>query len=211
MTREELQRYRGREVQATPTGFVAVFDGPARAIRCAMAVVERGREMGLSVRAGLHTGDWDLTGNGIRGVASEITAKVLAHAAPEHIVVTSTVTMLAADSHLIFKPLGTRPITYAGHRLDLYRVLPDASHTPTGTSAGITAADSDTPLSPREREIATLIGQGLTNRRIADRLSISIATVERHASNIFTKLGFHSRTQVARWAAEHGLPVSDPD
>jgi DNA-binding NarL/FixJ family response regulator len=67
----------------------------------------------------------------------------------------------------------------------------------------------DTLLSPREIAVATLMGRGFSNREIADHLSISIATVERHASNIFNKLGFHSRTQVAVWAADLGLPGID--
>ena len=63
------------------------------------------------------------------------------------------------------------------------------------------------PLSPREREVATLIADGYTNREIANALYISIATAERHTSNIFNKLGFHSRTRVAVWAIETGLAL----
>ena len=60
-------------------------------------------------------------------------------------------------------------------------------------------------LSPREREVAALMASGCTNREIAETLCISIATVERHASNIYTKLGLHSRSQVAVWAVFEGL------
>lgn len=63
-------------------------------------------------------------------------------------------------------------------------------------------------LSPREREVATLMASGCTNREIAETLCISIATVERHASNIYTKLGLHSRSQVAVWAVFEGLVES---
>jgi DNA-binding NarL/FixJ family response regulator len=65
------------------------------------------------------------------------------------------------------------------------------------------------PLSPREREVAGLIGRGQTNRQIADSLFISVATVERHTVNIFNKLGLHGRSQVAVWAAEHDLLAPD--
>jgi DNA-binding NarL/FixJ family response regulator len=71
----------------------------------------------------------------------------------------------------------------------------------------------DTPaaapaLSPREREVATMMAHGCSNREIADELSISIATVARHASNIFNKLGVNSRTRVAVWAVQQGLTLS---
>jgi DNA-binding NarL/FixJ family response regulator len=61
------------------------------------------------------------------------------------------------------------------------------------------------PLTRREREVATLLARGLTNRQIGHELVISPATAERHVVNIFNKLGFHSRTQLAAWVVEHGL------
>lgn len=205
MVREELQHYRGRQVQTTPAGFVAIFDGPARAIRSATAIVERTRAMGLSVRAGLHTGDWELTDTNAGGVTSDITARVLASAAPGEVVVSSTVTDLVAGAGLTFEPLGRRPITIAGRRLEMYRATSDTRNTMAAPGRS-TSPRGDTLLSPRELEVAMLMGRGFSNREIADHLSISIATVERHASNIFNKLGFHSRIQVAIWTADLGLP-----
>ena len=210
MVQEALRHHRGRQVQITPAGFVAIFDGPARAIRSAAAIVGRSVEMGLSVRAGLHTGDWELTSTDVGGMTREITARVLASASPGEVVVSSTVTDLVAGSGLTFEPLGRRPITMAGRRLELFRVTSDTHQSLDTEGARSTPSLNDIPLSPREVEVAALIGRGLTNRQIADHLSISIATVERHASNIFTKLGLHSRTQVAVWAADRGLPVIDP-
>ncbi len=210
MVREQLHHHRGRQVQITPAGFVAIFDGPARAIRCAMAIVTETRDMGLSVRAGLHTGDWPLAGSNASGMASEITARVLASASPGEVVVSSTVTDLVAGSGLTFEPLGRRPITIGSRRIDLFRVTSDPHLSQGTTRVGSTSLQVDMPLSPREVEVATLIGRGFTNRQIADHLSISIATVERHVSNIFIKLGFHSRTQVALWAADQGGPMTDP-
>ena len=66
---------------------------------------------------------------------------------------------------------------------------------------------STSPLSRREREIATLVAIGLSNRQIAEELVISPATAERHVANILTKLGYHSRAQIAAWAVEQGLTV----
>jgi DNA-binding NarL/FixJ family response regulator len=70
---------------------------------------------------------------------------------------------------------------------------------------------STSALTPREREVAMLVARGLTNRQIADQLVISASTAERHVVNIFNKLGFHSRTQVAAWAVEQKIhtPVQD--
>jgi DNA-binding NarL/FixJ family response regulator len=67
-------------------------------------------------------------------------------------------------------------------------------------------------LTPREREVAQLVAHGLTNRQIGDKLVISAATAERHVVNIFNKLGFHSRSQVAAWVVEQKIhtPVQDP-
>ena len=61
------------------------------------------------------------------------------------------------------------------------------------------------PLSHREREVATLVALGLSNRQIAEELVIVESTVERHVANILSKLGFHSRAQIAAWTVEHGL------
>jgi DNA-binding NarL/FixJ family response regulator len=84
----------------------------------------------------------------------------------------------------------------------LGRAIPIDATTP---GASWPASDSAPSLSPREREVAALIALGSSNRQIADALSISTATVERHVSNIFNKLGVHSRTRVAVWAFARGL------
>lgn len=172
-----------------------------------MAIVERAGEMGLDVRAGLHSGECELSEGDVRGVASQIAARVLASAAPGEVVVSSTITDLVAGSGIAFEPLGRRLTAGGGRRLELFRVVSDAPHSTRAVGAFSAVSIDDTKLSPREIEIATLIGRGLSNRQIAEHLSISIATVERHVANIFNKLGLHARAQVAVWAAEHGLPV----
>src|SRR5262249_56025747 len=91
---------RGREVDTAGDGLLATFDGPARAIRCACSVRERVHALGLQVRIGLHTGECDLTSEGVVGIAVHIGARVAALAGPDETLVSSTVRNLAAASGL---------------------------------------------------------------------------------------------------------------
>jgi pimeloyl-ACP methyl ester carboxylesterase/DNA-binding CsgD family transcriptional regulator len=200
MARDEIARYRGRVVTRTDTGFVATFDGPARAVRCAKAIVQRAKESGLNVRAGVHAGECQIAGDELRGIAPQIAARVLERAGPGEIVASSTIPDLLAGSGIAFELLTRSIDTGTGRNLTLYRVasVDSTSTVPQRPAAGM-------PLSPREIQVAALIGRGQSNREIADVLFISVATVERHTVNIFNKLGLHGRSQVAVWAAEHGL------
>src|SRR5262249_4166811 len=82
IVRKELVRFRGREIKTIGDAFVATFDGPARAVRCACGVRNAVAELGIQIRAGLHTGEIELTGDDIRGIAVHITARVIAAAQP---------------------------------------------------------------------------------------------------------------------------------
>jgi class 3 adenylate cyclase len=105
--RRQLDRFRGRELDTAGDGFFASFDGPARAIRCAQAINQSVRELGLEIRAGLHTGECEIIGNKIGGVAVHIGARVAAQAGPGEILVSSTVKDLVAGSGIDFKERGT--------------------------------------------------------------------------------------------------------
>jgi pimeloyl-ACP methyl ester carboxylesterase len=107
LTRSELARSRGHEVRTTGDGFLATFDGPARAIRCACAIVERVHELGIQVRAGLHTGEIEIVEGGIAGIAVHIAARVAGLAGPDDVFVSSTVKDLVAGSGLAFSEHGT--------------------------------------------------------------------------------------------------------
>ena len=115
---------------------------------------------------------------------------------------------LVAGSGIEFERFGHPMQTSHDRSLDLYRVV-DRSPRPLAipsSGSNRPLADEMRPvLSPREIQVAELIGQGLSNRMIADALSISIATAERHVANIFSKLGFNARSQVAVWAFEQGI------
>ncbi|HEX6208242.1 MAG TPA: adenylate/guanylate cyclase domain-containing protein [Actinomycetota bacterium] len=106
--RGELARRRGRELDTAGDGFLAMFDGPARAVRAALAVRDAVGALGLQVRAGLHTGEVEVTGEGVAGIAVHIAARVMAEAGPSEVLVSRTVTDLVAGSGLGFEDRGER-------------------------------------------------------------------------------------------------------
>jgi class 3 adenylate cyclase len=106
MVRRHLVRFRGREIKTMGDGFLATFDGPARAIRCACAISDEAGQLGIAVRAGLHTGEIELRDDDIGGVAVNIGSRVAAHAGPAEVVVSRTVTDLVAGSGIGFEDRG---------------------------------------------------------------------------------------------------------
>ena len=104
--REQLSRHRGREVNTAGDGFVAIFDGPGRGVRCARQAVEQVRSLGLEIRTGLHTGEIELVGDDIRGIAVHITARVAGLADGGEVLVSSTVRDLVAGSGIEFEDRG---------------------------------------------------------------------------------------------------------
>jgi DNA-binding SARP family transcriptional activator/class 3 adenylate cyclase len=104
--RAQLTRFRGREVATTGDGMLAVFDGPARAVRCGWAIARGVRSLGVEVRAGLHTGEVEIVDGDVRGVAVQIGACVAALAAPGEVLVSQTVNDLVAGSGLDFDDRG---------------------------------------------------------------------------------------------------------
>jgi class 3 adenylate cyclase len=110
VVRRELIRFRGNEVKTTGDGFLATFDGPARAVRCARSIVERIRQLGLEVRTGLHTGECEMAGDDVRGMAVHTAARVAAAASPGEVLVSSTVKDLVAGAGIAFIERGTRAL-----------------------------------------------------------------------------------------------------
>jgi len=110
VVRKELARYRGKETNTTGDGFLATFDGPARAVRCAIAVVLAVRQLGIEVRAGVHTGECELMGDNIGGIAVHAGARIMAKAGPGTVVVSRTVKDLVAGSRINFQDLGSHEL-----------------------------------------------------------------------------------------------------
>jgi class 3 adenylate cyclase len=122
VVRREITRMRGREVGTAGDGFLATFDGPARAIRCACAIQNAVKPLGIAVRAGLHTGECELIGDDVGGIAVHIGARVAAMANPGEVLVSSTVKDLVAGSGLCFIDRGTRPLKGVPGEWRLYGV-----------------------------------------------------------------------------------------
>jgi pimeloyl-ACP methyl ester carboxylesterase len=108
--RRNLARFRGHEVKTTGDGFLATFDGPARGVRCASAIAEEIQPLGIEVRAGLHTGECEMIGDDVGGIAVHIGARVAALAGASEVLVSGTVKDLVAGSGLRFADRGTKAL-----------------------------------------------------------------------------------------------------
>ena len=122
--RRQLNGYRGRELDTAGDGFFATFDGPARAIRCASAIRDDVRSLGLQVRAGLHTGECQLVDGKVGGIAVHIGARVASAAAPGEVLVSSTVKDLVAGSGIVFEDRGEQQLKGLPDAWHLFKVVP---------------------------------------------------------------------------------------
>jgi class 3 adenylate cyclase len=122
LVRRELERFRGREIDTAGDGFFATFDGPARGIRCGTSIVEGVRTLGLEVRAGLHTGEVELAGGSVRGIAVHTGARVAAQADPGEVLVSQTVKDLVAGSGIEFADRGAHELKGIQGEWRLYAV-----------------------------------------------------------------------------------------
>jgi class 3 adenylate cyclase len=123
--RQEIARYRGIELDTAGDGFFARFDGPARAIRCACAIRDAVADLGLEIRAGLHTGECELLENKVAGIAVSIGARVAARAGPGDVLVSQTVKDLVAGSGLAFEERGAAELEGIPGEWRLYAALLD--------------------------------------------------------------------------------------
>ncbi|MEX2647280.1 MAG: adenylate/guanylate cyclase domain-containing protein [Gaiellaceae bacterium] len=123
--RRHLVRYRGRELDTAGDGFFASFDGPARAIRCACAIAEGVTQLGIEVRAGLHTGECEVVDGKVGGIAVHIGARVTAEAGPGEVLVSSTVRDLVAGSGIEFEERGSAQLKGVPGEWHLYAVRPE--------------------------------------------------------------------------------------
>jgi len=135
IVRDALGRFAGREVKSTGDGFLATFDGPARAVRCAEAVVGASAAAGVHVRAGLHAGECEVMGTDIGGIAVHIAARVSALAGPGEVLVSRTVKDLVAGSGLAFGDRGAHTLKGVPDEWQLYAV----ESAPTASPASRTA------------------------------------------------------------------------
>jgi pimeloyl-ACP methyl ester carboxylesterase len=123
LVRRELARFQGREVDTAGDGFLATFDGPARAVQCACVVRDTVRDLGIEIRAGLHTGEVEVLRDGLAGVAVHIGQRVLGSAEPGEVLVSSTVKDLTAGSGLEFEDRGLHALKGVPEEWRLFAVL----------------------------------------------------------------------------------------
>jgi class 3 adenylate cyclase len=123
VVRAQLARFRGREVNTSGDSFLATFDGPQRAIRCAMAIRDAVQALGIEVRAGLHTGECEIRGDDIGGIAVHIGARVSALAGPNEVLVSSTLRDLVIGSGIAFDDRGTHELKGVPGEWRLFAVM----------------------------------------------------------------------------------------
>ena len=123
-TRQELARFDGREVKSLGDGFLATFDGPARAIRFAVAVRDALKPLDIHIRVGIHTGEVEFADGDVRGIAVHIASRVIKVAGPGDIVVSRTVRDLIAGSGIALDDFGTHTLKGIPDPWQLYRVAP---------------------------------------------------------------------------------------
>jgi class 3 adenylate cyclase len=124
LVRQEFQQFRGREVKTLGDGFLATFDGPARAVRCATAITNAAPGLGLQIRAGVHTGEIELKGDDVGGVAVHTASRIMNLAEPGRVLVSSTVRDLVAGSNLRFEDAGVHTLKGLPEQVRLF----SASH-----------------------------------------------------------------------------------
>jgi class 3 adenylate cyclase len=127
LVRRQLDRFRGREIDTAGDGLFATFDGPARAIRCAAAIAAAGRQLGMEVRAGVHTGECEVIGDKVGGIAVHTGARVAALAGPDEVLVSHTVKDLVAGSGIRFDDRGTHGLKGIPGEWRLYAVAPESA------------------------------------------------------------------------------------
>lgn len=157
ITRAELARFGGREVKATGDGFLATFDGPARAIRCAESIVNAVADLGIEVRAGVHTGECEIIGDDVGGLAVHIGARVASLASPGEVLVSRTVADLVVGSGIGFDDRGETELKGAPGKWQLYAVRAGG---PAPDSAEAAITQTPTP-GPRD------------SMRISDRIALA--------------------------------------
>jgi len=199
-----LPHYRGREIGRPPDGAAAIFDGPVRALRCAAALRDAARELGIALHGGVHTGEVDITQDEVGGSAVHLAARIAAVARADEILVSTTVRDIVPGSGLHFADAGVR---FPPEQVDAPRLLILGSEGENASTIAVAAKrEPDIALlSPRERQILVLVARGCTNGDIATELALSEHTVKRHVANILMKLDFANRSTATAFAVRHRL------
>ncbi len=202
--RDELARAGGEEVDTAGDGFLAFFDGPARAIACALALQERLGALGLSIRTGVHTGEVEQVEGQARGIAIHLAARIAERATAGEVLVGATTRELAAGSGLVFADRGEHVMRGLSEPRRLYaaRIDPVVHGSPTVHEG---ADEYPGGLTAREVDVLRLVAVGLSDAEAAERLCLSVRTVNAHLRSVYRKLGVSSRAAASEFAQRSGL------
>jgi class 3 adenylate cyclase len=121
IVRESLARFRGKEIKSLGDGFLATFDGPGRALQCAMAIADDVRALGIEVRVGVHTGEVEITDDDVRGIAVHIASRIMASAGPGEVHSSRTVKDLVAGSGIKFDSLGQTELAGIDEPMEIFK------------------------------------------------------------------------------------------
>src|SRR5262245_5629355 len=192
VTRTELVLHGGEEINVTGDGFVVAFDSPANAIRCARAVLAGVRELGLVIRAGIHTGEIERVDGMSRGIAMHVASRIAAQAAPGEVLVSSTTHDLVAGASLAFVDRGPHRLKGLTAPRQLFAAVDDRSGLGSAAAAptlGGRSSSLPTGLTGREVEVLTLVASGMSNVEVSQALYVSVRTVNAHLRSIYRKAG----------------------
>jgi DNA-binding NarL/FixJ family response regulator len=203
-TRAELAVFGGSEIDATGDGFLAAFDSPAPAIRCALALIARVDELGLRIRAGVHTGEVEQGRGRARGITLSIASRVVARANPAEVLISATTRELAAGSGLVFTDRGEHRLEGVSEARRLYAAVEVNASMPAEAEELGRPAERPPLLTSREFDVLRLVAVGLSDGEAAEQLFLSVRTVNAHLRSIYRKLGVRSRAAAGRVAHENG-------
>ena len=190
-----VSRLSGRAIPAGAGELGARFDGPARAVRCALALRDAAGPLGLPLAVAVHTGEIEISGEAVTGLALHVAERIAARAAAGEVLVSGVVSDLVAGSGLHFAEHASETIAGLETPLRLLAVITEHHLEPATRRAR--ATPSLDMLSDREREVLILVADGLSNAAIAKRLRLSDHTVKRHVANILLKLDLPTRAAAA--------------
>jgi DNA-binding NarL/FixJ family response regulator len=202
--REEFERHGGEQVDAVGDAVLGLFANPSAALAAALAAAERVGELGMVLRAGVHTGEVDRVGGGLQGIAVHLTSRIGARARPGEVLASATTRELAAGAPVSFCDRGLHTLKGVAEPRRLYAVTNRAPMHAIGDAAA-SGEKHPAGLTAREVEVLQLVAAGLSDAEVAGRLVLSVRTVHAHVRSIYRKAGLRSRAAAGRFARERGL------
>jgi pimeloyl-ACP methyl ester carboxylesterase/DNA-binding CsgD family transcriptional regulator len=199
-TDNAIARFGGEMVVVGPAEICARFDGPARAIGCAVTLRDAAEAFELKLAAGLHTGEVEIHDGTLSGYALHVTERISSCAKAGEVLVSGIVNDLVSGSGLHLVERVAEQIDEADGKLRLFSVMVEQHLQPAARPDRTPSLDA---LSGREREVLGLVADGLSNATIAAQLDLSEHTVKRHVANILVKLDLPTRAAAAAMVARH--------